>query len=163
MFVLTFGRAVGVCVSTLVALGAMAVPTFAQTVEFRGTGTVIAKSKACTDVGWVIGEKTKPNMRYRPAKVGSNGKPTALAMHYPFWATSFVLEKGNLGSGFKTVVAGATGSGTGVREDGAEVRVTSLSPSKITTKTGTVKIKGEVRGFDVPGCVVTFDAKLKRH
>lgn len=159
----TFGRAVGVCVSTLVALGATPLPAFAQTVEFRGAGTVIAKNKACKEADWVVGEKTTPNMRYRPAKVGSNGKPTALAMHYPFWATSFVLEKGSLGSGFKTVVAGATGSGTGVREDGAEVRVTSLSPSKITPQTGAVKIKGEVRGFDVPGCVVTFSATLERH
>jgi hypothetical protein len=163
MHSVTFGRAVGICVSTAVALAAAALPASAQTVEFRGTGTVIAKSKACEEAGWVIGEKTKPNMRYRPAKVGSNGKPTAIAMHYPFWATSFVLAKGSLGSSFKPVIAGATGSGTGVMEDGADVRVTSLSPSTITTKTGTVKIKGEVRGFDVPGCVVTFDAKLKRH
>lgn len=154
-----------VCALASVALGVvvLSAPAAAQGLEFRGTGIVVAKNKACTEAGWVVGEQTKPNMRFRPPKVGGNGKETAVSMFYSFWATSFVLEKGTLGKSFKPVVAGATGSGTYPYENGAEVRLNSQSPSTITDETSKVKIKGEVRGFDnVPGCVVTFSATLKK-
>lgn len=157
------GPAVRSLVSAGLGLALMAAPAVAQTVEFRGTATVVAKNKACTEEGWEVGEKTEPNMRFRPPKVGSNDKTTRLAMYYSFWATSFVLEKGNLGRSFKPVVAGATGSGTWIYENGAEVRMTSMSPSSIDTTTKKVKLKGEIRGFDnAPGCIVTFSGTLKR-
>jgi hypothetical protein len=142
------GRAVCALASAVLGVVVLSAPAAAQALEFRGTGTVVAKNKACTEEGW---------------KVGGNGKQTVVAMFYSFWATSFVLEKGTLGKSFKPVIAGATGSGTYPYENGAEMRLTSQSPSTITDKTGKVKIKGEVRGFDnVPGCVVTFSATLKK-
>jgi hypothetical protein len=157
------GRAVCALASAVLGVVVLSAPAAAQALEYRGTGTVVAKNKACTEEGWIVGEKTTPNMRFRPPKVGGNGKQTVVAMFYSFWATSFVLEKGTLGKSFKPVIAGATGSGTYPYENGAEMRLTSQSPSTITDKTGKVKIKGEVRGFDnVPGCVVTFSATLKK-
>jgi hypothetical protein len=156
--------AVGACVAAVVGLTVLSAPAAAETVEFRGVATVTAKNKACTQAGWVVGEKTKPNMRFRPSKVGDNGKPTVVAMFYPFWATSFVLEKGSLGKSFQPVFAGATGSGTYPYAEAAEVRLTSQSPGTVTDKTSKVKIKGEVRGFDnIPDCIVAFTATLKKH
>lgn len=157
------GRAVLAFASAAVGLAVLSAPASAQMIEFRGTGTVTAKNKACTAEGWIVGEATAPNMRFRPPKVGSNGKATVVAMFYPYWATSFVLEKGALGKSFKPVVAGATGSGTYPYANGAEVRLTAQSPSTITDSTVKVKIKGEVRGFDnIPNCVVSFSATLKK-
>jgi hypothetical protein len=157
-----FASAVSVCVSSFAAVGVFAAPAMAQAVEFRGTATVTAKNKACTAEGWVVGLKEKPGMRYRPPKVGDNGKPTKIAFFYNYWGTSFELEKGNLGSSYKPVAAFGMSASPYAYGNGAEVRVTSLSPSKITADTSTVKIKGEIRGFDdIPGCVVTFSAKLK--
>ncbi len=157
------GRAVLAFASAAVGLAILSAPAAAQAVEFRGTGTVIAKNKACAEGGWVVGEGTVPNMRFRPPKVGGNSKATVVAMFYPFWATSFVLEKGTLGKSYKRMVAGATGSGTYPYANGAEVRLTSQSPSTITDATSKVTIKGEVRGFDdLPNCVVSFAATLKK-
>ena len=157
------GRAVCAFASVAVGLVVLSAPVAAQALEFRGTATVTAKNKACTQQGWVVGEKTKPNMRFRPPKVGGNGRETAIAVFYPFWATSFVLEKGKLSSSFKPVFAAATGGGTYPYENGAQVRMTSQSPSTITDKTSKVKVKGEIRGFDnTPNCVVSFAATLQQ-
>jgi len=154
--------AVGAVLSSAVMLGGSITPTVAQSVEFRGTATVTAKSKACSQNGWVVGEKTKANMRYRPPRLGSNGKTTKIALFYPYWATSYVLETGVLGKSFKPVHAYGMSAAPYPYANGAEVRVTSLTPSVVTPSTKTVKIKGEVRGFDeMADCVVTFAATLK--
>lgn len=163
MSVVFSGRALGACAAVVAGLCGLAAPAAAEVVEYRGVATVTAKNKACTQAGWVVGEKTNPNMRFRPPKVGDNGKRTTLSVFYPFWATSFVLDKGTLGKSFKAVYAAATGSGTYGYENGAEVRITALSPSTVSDATAKVKIKGEVRGFDdIPGCVVSFSATLKK-
>jgi hypothetical protein len=143
--------------------GATAAAT-AQTVEFRGAATVTATTAACEESGWIIGEKTDANMRFRPPNLGDNGKDTRLAIYYPYYAMSFVLEKGRLTTGFKPVVAGATGSATWVFEAKAEARVTSLAPATITPKTKQLTIKGELRGVDeIADCVLSFSGKLDKH
>jgi len=158
------GSVVNALTLAAVVLGLSALPASAQSVEFRGKATVIPKSKACAEYGWDVGKKTTANMRYRPPKLGSNGDLTKIALFYPFWSTSFTLEKGRLGSKFKTVSSFGMSASPYFYTENAAVRVTSLSPSKITATTKTVKIEGEVRGFDeMPKCVVTFNAKLKPH
>jgi hypothetical protein len=160
----TSGHTVSVVVLAGITLAGATAVASAQTVEFRGSATVTATSTACEEAGWIVGEKTDANMRFRPPNVGDNGKDTRLAIYYPFYAMSFVLEKGRLGTGFKPVVAGATGSATWVFEAKAEARVTSLSPATITTKTKQVTIKGELRGVDeIADCVLSFSGKLDKH
>ncbi|TCT03339.1 hypothetical protein EDC22_12012 [Tepidamorphus gemmatus] len=133
----------------------------AQTVEFRGGGFFSFTSQ-CQAEGW---EGTVyASARYRPPGVGSNGPSTRFSVFFPlFYATSFVLQSGNLTAAYKTVDGGGLGSQLWVYPTKPRMRVTLRSPSAVNASTEAVRLKGQINGFDnVRNCVVDFDVSLTR-
>jgi len=160
----TFSRRGAIALASGVGiLFGTAVAANAQKVEFRGGVYLSEFSADCADNGWPAGGYQYANVRYRPPKQGDNGPTTRLAFHFEFWSTSFVLQKGALGKKFKKVVAGATGSSTYQYPNNPRIKVTSMTPSKVTASTTEVAIAGEIQGFDeTPGCNVSFRASMTR-
>lgn len=149
--------------SGLAVLLATAATGHAAKVEFRGGVYVSDFSEACAYSNWPVGGYKYANVRYRPPKLGDNGPSTRLAFYFDFWATSFVLPKGALGKKFKKVIAGGTASGTYEYPFNPRLRVTSLSPSKVTESTTEVAIAGEIQGFDeFEDCNVKFRASMTK-
>jgi hypothetical protein len=136
----------------------------AQTVEFRGDAEFSGFSAGCKAVDLKPGMKFSMRTRFRPPNVGDNDASTRFAFFVDYYATSFRLEKGNLGSSFKTVVGGGTGSSTWLFETKPKMRITKLSPSTISTATKSVEVAGEIQGFEeVPSCTAKFAGKLPRY
>lgn len=149
--------------SGLAVLMATAATGNAQKVEFRGGAYLSDFSEACADLDWPVDGYQYANVRYRPPKLGDNGPSTRLAFHFNFWSTSFALEKGKLGKKFKKVIAGGTGSSTYPYPFNPRLRITSLSPGKITESTTEVVIAGQIRGFDeADDCDVSFRASMTK-
>lgn len=148
----------------LLAAGGMAASAStasAQAVEFRGGGYVSFSSQ-CEVEGWI--GTTYVNSRYRHPNVGSNGPTTNFSMYFPlFYATNYVLPRGNLTAAFKPVRGGGLGNTTWVQTGKQRMRVTLRSPSTITTSTEAVRLQGQIRGFDnMPNCLVDFDVSMTR-
>lgn len=145
----------------LPALSASIGPAAAQTVDFRGDGTLSGFSAGCAEAGIEPGSSFDTRIRFRPAGVGDNGKSTRVSFFFDYYASSYRYDKGKLGNSFKPVFGGGTGSTTFYFENTVKMRITKLSPANISVSTKKVSISGEIQGFDdYPGCNANFSGNL---
>ena len=148
----------------LLASAVIAGPAASQTVEFRGDVTFSGFSAGCAAVDIEPGSKFKMRARFRPPSVGDNDGSTRIAFFVDYYGASYKLDKGTLGSQFKPVFAGATGSTTFYFEAKTFMRFTKLAPSSISATTKKVSIGGEIKGFeDAAGCIAKFAGTLQKY
>lgn len=132
-----------------------------EIIQFYGTATISKFSSACAEYGWT--QTVEARARYRPPNLGDNDKSTRFSFFFDTYAMSYKLAKGTVSSSFKDVIGGATGSQTYFFANTPQLRVTSQSPATITTATKTVKIKGEIKGWDdLPNCSANFSIEVSR-
>jgi hypothetical protein len=131
----------------------------AAQVRFHGSLTILEHNAVCEAEG-VGGTGGFFVVRFRPPVVPDNGPGTSLSIFDQKNAFSFLLPEGRLTKRFKTVESMDIGDNFKPWEPPVKVRFTS-NP-EITAATDFITVNGQISGFEVPGCVVTFTMALTR-
>lgn len=130
-----------------------ATPSWSATRKFIGGGSITAVSAGCASEGWAVGNSF--SLSFLPANLA--GARTSVSFFFQYGAMNFTLASGSLvGSTYKTVT-GREIFRDHVTMAGVSMRLLTLTPSTPLTASN-VYMVGDIIGFDVPSCTMTFKA-----
>lgn len=141
---------IGLGVSTLL-LGAT--DSWSATRKFVGGGSITAVNTACESEGWGVGQTF--SMTFVPQNMG--GARTSLSFFYQYGAMNFTLASGSAVGTTYRAVTGREIFRDFVTMSGVSMRLRTLTPANPLTATS-VYMVGDIVGFDVPGCTISFKA-----
>lgn len=127
--------------------------SWSATRKFIGGGSLTAVSTGCASEGWAAGQSFA--LSFVPENLA--GARTSLSLFFTYGAMNFTLASGSaVGTTFKSV-AGREIFRDYVAMTGVTMRLRTLTPANPLTA-ASVFMVGDIAGFDVPGCTVSFKA-----
>ncbi|MEQ9260949.1 MAG: hypothetical protein RIG84_17825 [Roseovarius sp.] len=139
----------------------LATGVHAQSVEFRGGGVLRIESDNCIQNGYTgAGTFYYVNVRYRPARVGSNGNNARLSIFFDYFAMSHGVT-GKLNSFFKNGQSVNIGSQAYETSFPTKVKLVKRDPSNVNANTEAVQLVVKFRNLDeTRGCTASLESAL---